>query len=96
MSVEILKKLDRVLALLEAKPERTLRAALRLTNCTQTAFDKLPATVSRQEFMDWTGYSASELHEEVKAARIKVYKPAGHTRARYYKHEIGRLGNWKM
>ena len=68
----------------------------RTVRCTQAEFDKLPALVGRQEFMDWTGYDKDELGEEVKAGRIAVYKPKGRIHAKYYKHEIARLGNWKM
>jgi hypothetical protein len=94
MSAEILQKLEEISRKLDRPP--SVKDRLRVTRCTQTEFDKLPAMVSRQEFMDWTGYSASELMEEVNAGRIKVYKPKGHKKARYYKHEIGRLGGWKM
>lgn len=66
------------------------------TQCTQVAFDNLPAMVSRQEFMDWTGYDRNELRQEVSSGRIQVYRPVGRRKAKYYKHEIARLGNWKL
>lgn len=98
MSEEILNRLERIEGLLKARgggpagpPYRS-----RVQKCTQGAFEMLPAMVSRQEFMDWTGYSASELHDEVAKERVKVYRPQGRSKARYYKSEIARLGNWKM
>jgi hypothetical protein len=68
----------------------------RVVECTQEAFNRLPAMVSRQEFMDWTGYDKDELSEEVHAGRIAIFRPAGRRKARYYKHEIGRLGGFKL
>lgn len=93
MSAEILQKLTAIEKLLAAEP---VSKRVRVTACTQAAFDKLPAMVSRAEFMEWTGYNAQELKGEVDAERIEVYRPKGHTKARYYKREIARLGGWKM
>ncbi len=76
-----------------ANAERGKR--VRVVECTQANFEKLPALVSRQEFLNWTGYDKNELAEEVKAGRIQTYKPKGHVKAKYYKFEIGRLGRWK-
>lgn len=78
------------------KKDKSPKKITRVVACTQEQFNKLPAMVSRQEFMDWTGYSYNDLHDEVTAGRIRVYRPDGKTKARYYKHEIARLGNWKM
>jgi hypothetical protein len=83
---EITRRLDGALA----------RNRLRVTKCTQEAFEKLPALVSRQEFMDWTGYSDHELREEISNRRLKVYRPKGRVKARFYKFEIARIGGWKM
>lgn len=94
MSAEILLKLEEISRKLDAAP--LARQRCRVTKCTQEAFDRLPALVSRAEFMDWTGYCESELREEVQAQRIRVYKPKGHAKARYYKSEVARLGGWKM
>lgn len=79
-----------------ASPAAAVGRVGRSVKCTQLEFDKLPALVGRQEFMDWTGYDKDELGEEVKLKRIAVYKPPGRIHAKYYKHEIARLGNWKM
>ena len=93
MSAEILQKLNVIEKILTAEP---VSKRVRVTACTQAAFDRLPAMVSRTEFMEWTGYSPHELMEEVEAGRIEVYRPEGNTKARYYKREIARLGGWKM
>ena len=76
--------------------KRQFAATPRVTECTQANFDRLPALVSRAEFIEWTGYDRGLLAEEVAAGRIAVWKPKGHTKAKYYKSEIARLGNWKM
>jgi hypothetical protein len=100
MTDAILQRLDEIKGLLTANAAvakvPSPKSRVRIQKCTQAAFELLPATVSRQEFMDWTGYDASELTDEVNAGRIAVYRPKGHTKARYYKHEIARLGGWKM
>lgn len=106
MNTEALKEFTESAQRLHAAVQRlealgivpTRPGKVRVQRCTQVEFDKLPATVRRREFMDWTGYSASELAEEVKAGRIQVYKPRteAHAKARYYKFEIARLGGWKM
>ena len=91
MSAEILQKLSAIEKTLAASPNR-----VRVTRCTQAEFDKLPAMVSRAEFMDWTGMNHNEVAEEVTAKRVEIYRPKGQTKARYYKREIARLGGWKM
>lgn len=62
----------------------------------QGAFDGLPALVSRKEFMAWTGYDKDELAAEVREGHVRVYRPKGYVRAKYYKSEIARLGGWKL
>jgi len=97
MNEEIIARLDELEKLIKASDRLNVAVRrLRVVKCTQAEFDRLPAMVSRSEFLDWTGYSASELREEVEADRIKVYRPKNHTKARYYKAEIARLGGWKM
>lgn len=77
-------------------PNQISKARVRAVECTQTAFDRLPALISKQEFMDWTGYDRNEVQQEVKAGRIKVHRPEGHVKAKYYKAEVARLGGWKL
>ena len=93
MTIQITQQLDRIENLVKLTQ---VSQRVRVTVCTQAAFDRLPAMVSRAEFMEWTGYSANELKAEVDEGRIEVYRPPGHTKARYYKREIARLGGWKM
>lgn len=98
MSAEILARLERIEGLLREGGHRPPLQGprTRVQKCTQGAFELLPAMVSRQEFMDWTGYSRAELREEIRSGAIKVYRPKGHVKARYYKAEIARLGGWRM
>ena len=72
------------------------KSPTRVTVCTQAEFDKLPALVSLQEFLDWTGYNRSDLSVEIRAGRIKTFLPPGRRKKKYYKSEIARLGGWKM
>lgn len=91
---EVLKRLERIEALLQRPDVGTRRP--RVVVCTQAEFDRLPALVGRREFMEWTGYNRSELAQEVRAGRIKVYRPDGVPRARYFKSEIARLGGFRF
>jgi hypothetical protein len=73
-----------------------MSAKIYTVQCTQAEFNKLPGLVTRAVFMDWTGLSKNELGEEVHAGRIAVYKAKKNGNAKYYKHEIARLTNFKM
>lgn len=93
MSKALENKIQKLLELLEPKLPH-FRA--RVLKCTQEEFSRLPGMVSRAEFLDWTGYSVRELDEDVKAGLIKVYRPEGRVKARYFKSEIARLTGWSM
>lgn len=63
---------------------------------TQANFNKLPALVARQVFLDWSGLSSKELTKEVEEKRVTAYQPKGHKRAKYYKHELAALTRFKL
>lgn len=71
-----------------------MSAKIRVVQCTQAEFNKLPGLVSRSVFMDWTGLAHNELCDEVRAGRIETYRTNGY--ARYYKREIARLTGFKL
>ena len=96
MTKEQSRNLDEFLAVARKVFLEPARARqLRVNDCTQEAFNKLPLLVRAGVFMEWTGLSPDELREEVRAGLIRVLERPGGRRY-YYKTEIARMTGLKL
>lgn len=65
-----------------------------LRRFTQAEFDQLPALVSREVFIDWSGLAQTSLTAAIQAGEVRRKKIGGNHK--YYKRDLSALGGWKM
>lgn len=64
----------------------------RAERLTQERWERLPFLLPRATVLEWTGLDRRELATEVKAGRIRVFKPGGLLgKGKYFKSDVATL-----
>lgn len=72
---------------MDSERDRLMRA----DRLTAERWDRLPFLLPRATVLEWTGLDRRELSDEVRAGRLRVFKPKGSGKSKYFKSEIAQL-----